>query len=361
MNATPINTPSSRSHQASPNARSPPRPIESLRRSGNSSQAPSTKLESVHKVRSPSARAPIHFNVNAAQMAHTSPPSRSYPDILDSGSQTSTHAEIHHHHRPGAAPTLRHTFSDKHQGSNHSDSDFIGKRIKLESSRSSSADYFKTPYNTSGTSTPGLPPSHQTSSSQVLSPLLPLSPFSPVPPTSRPIKVETSEESRTEDDRTLSIDLPVSKPQQEDEAEDYEDRFHEFGFDQGRTDLDYPRNDDANALIPYSPNTLRQVDSDRFPSPSYAGSTNGFGFGLQPKSTRIDTQGYYAQAVPIRIPSSLLPLPELLRDNPMNLLYFHHFLNHTARILVPHDCADNPFRRILPQRTWVIGQFTKGS
>lgn len=33
----------------------------------------------------------------------------------------------------------------------------------------------------------------------------------------------------------------------------------------------------------------------------------------------------------------------------MNLLYFHHFLNHTARILVPHDCSENPFRNILPQ------------
>ncbi|KAL8952223.1 MAG: hypothetical protein Q9183_007402, partial [Haloplaca sp. 2 TL-2023] len=33
----------------------------------------------------------------------------------------------------------------------------------------------------------------------------------------------------------------------------------------------------------------------------------------------------------------------------MNLLYFHHFLNHTARILVPHDCAANPFKNILPQ------------
>lgn len=33
----------------------------------------------------------------------------------------------------------------------------------------------------------------------------------------------------------------------------------------------------------------------------------------------------------------------------MNLLYFHHFLNHTARILVPHDCSANPFRNILPQ------------
>lgn len=36
----------------------------------------------------------------------------------------------------------------------------------------------------------------------------------------------------------------------------------------------------------------------------------------------------------------------------MNLLYFHHFLNHTARILVPHDCERNPFRLILPESTF---------
>ncbi len=35
-------------------------------------------------------------------------------------------------------------------------------------------------------------------------------------------------------------------------------------------------------------------------------------------------------------------------ENKMNLLYFHHFINHTARILVPHDCEKNPFRQILP-------------
>jgi hypothetical protein len=32
----------------------------------------------------------------------------------------------------------------------------------------------------------------------------------------------------------------------------------------------------------------------------------------------------------------------------MNLLYFHHFIYHTGRILVPHDCPENPFRTVLP-------------
>lgn len=36
----------------------------------------------------------------------------------------------------------------------------------------------------------------------------------------------------------------------------------------------------------------------------------------------------------------------------MNLLYFHHFLNHTARTLVAHECSDNPFREILPKNEY---------
>lgn len=59
--------------------------------------------------------------------------------------------------------------------------------------------------------------------------------------------------------------------------------------------------------------------------------------------------GYYVKPVQIRIPKSLEPLPPILMENKMNLLYFHHFINHTARILVPHDCEKNPFRQILPE------------
>lgn len=34
----------------------------------------------------------------------------------------------------------------------------------------------------------------------------------------------------------------------------------------------------------------------------------------------------------------------------MNLLYFHHFMNHTAKALVPHDDQQsNPYRHVLPQ------------
>lgn len=49
------------------------------------------------------------------------------------------------------------------------------------------------------------------------------------------------------------------------------------------------------------------------------------------------------------IPGRLDPLPQLLRGNKKNRMYFHHYLNHTARLLVPHDCSENPFKSILPQ------------
>jgi hypothetical protein len=63
----------------------------------------------------------------------------------------------------------------------------------------------------------------------------------------------------------------------------------------------------------------------------------------------FEPTGYYAEPVLIHIPRALEPLPAELMDNQMNLLYFHHFINHTGRILVPHDCPENPFRSVLPQ------------
>jgi hypothetical protein len=66
----------------------------------------------------------------------------------------------------------------------------------------------------------------------------------------------------------------------------------------------------------------------------------------------FESGSYYAKPVAIRISKSFGVLPPILLQNPMNLLYFHHFLNHTARILVPHDCEQNPFRRILPESVY---------
>ena len=119
-----------------------------------------------------------------------------------------------------------------------------------------------------------------------------------------------------------------------------------YGYDRGQPDLDVPRNNDSTAISMVTPSDPgSDVDSwlqgfDAIPE---------FAFGLQKRERVFAKGGYYAQTVPIQIPQSLEPLPDTLKQNPMNLLYFHHFLNHTARILVPHDCSENPFKTILPK------------
>ena len=123
-----------------------------------------------------------------------------------------------------------------------------------------------------------------------------------------------------------------------------------YGVDRGFPDLDLPKNNDAVALNGMTP-TVRSPESSR-------GSTHPveldetadeFGFGYYGTDESVQNDTYYRQPVTVSIPRSLGPLPATLLENPMNLLYFHHFLNHTARILVPHDCDLNPFRSILPR------------
>ncbi|KAF2259176.1 hypothetical protein CC78DRAFT_525236 [Lojkania enalia] len=113
-----------------------------------------------------------------------------------------------------------------------------------------------------------------------------------------------------------------------------------YGYDLGYPDLDTPKNDDTRAIAMFSPpSDIMMGFDDEAPY----GSTETRG-----KDMAFEVGGYYAKPVPIKISKSL-NLPPLLLENPMNLLYFHHFLNHTARILVPHDCEQNPFRQILPE------------
>lgn len=124
-----------------------------------------------------------------------------------------------------------------------------------------------------------------------------------------------------------------------------------YGTDRGFPDIDWPTNNDAIALNGLTP-SLSTVGlcypegenrvEDLYVSPE-------FGFGLHAGNVARGGRGYYATPVTVAIPRSLGTLPSELTENPMNLLYFHHFLNHTARILVPHDCSENPFKSILPQ------------
>ena len=120
-----------------------------------------------------------------------------------------------------------------------------------------------------------------------------------------------------------------------------------YGYDYGYPDLDLSRNNDAIAIIPQSPvdgtwdttSTAKSSAVNMAAAPSRA----------LLREAAFQRGGYYAQPVPIKISKEFEPLPSYLSDSPMNLLYFHHFLNHTARVLTPHDCPDNPLRTILPR------------
>lgn len=117
-----------------------------------------------------------------------------------------------------------------------------------------------------------------------------------------------------------------------------------YGYDNGQPDEDIGQNDDAKAIMGYSP-----IDSQGGPECASEDTTreslaSDFGFGMR------ETGNYYERRIEVRISKELEPLPPKLRQNPMNILYFHHFLNHTARVLVPHDDPQsNPFRTVLPQ------------
>ena len=119
-----------------------------------------------------------------------------------------------------------------------------------------------------------------------------------------------------------------------------------YGQDRGNVDLDIPRNNDTMAISGMSPS--EHSDFESWLNDTDLGIPE-FGFGLVSRDTVFAKGGYYSSPVPIKIPRKLEPLPRTLSENPMNLLYFHHFLNHTARILVPHDCPENPFKTVLPK------------
>lgn len=121
-----------------------------------------------------------------------------------------------------------------------------------------------------------------------------------------------------------------------------------YGVDPGFPDLDMGMNDDANAIrgLRLGNGQFREELKGSAPEdkPSSGEVDKGKEKGL------LGLKGYYERPVPVRIPRDLEPLPAKLRENPMNLLYFHHFMNHTAKALVPHDDEQsNPYRHVLPQ------------
>lgn len=112
-----------------------------------------------------------------------------------------------------------------------------------------------------------------------------------------------------------------------------------YGLDCGREDLDLNKNDD-HAAIEVGP-ALELI--------GLQGNPRVYHDKDSPEGSEEPARyAYYSSPVPIDIPRYLSPLPGTLLKNPINLMYFHHFLNHTARMLVPHDCDDNPFISVLP-------------
>jgi len=120
-----------------------------------------------------------------------------------------------------------------------------------------------------------------------------------------------------------------------------------YGVDRGFKDLDIGKNDDANAISGSSPITVREHLNLTLENGGELSPVE-FGFGTE-NDPGFENGGYYNKPVAICIPKILEPLPSKLLENPMNLLYFHHFLNHTAGCLIPHNCSSNPFKSILPQ------------
>ncbi|KAK0126561.1 hypothetical protein ONS95_008151 [Cadophora gregata] len=147
------------------------------------------------------------------------------------------------------------------------------------------------------------------------------------------------------------IPAPRSIPDSQDWSGQYQDIFSDtitWGVDRGFKDLDVGENDDINAISGSSPLLSRDhleytIDGDGSSTPIE------FGFGMETNSSAFASGSYYDKPVSIRIPRWYGELPAKLRDYPMNLLYFHHFINHTAGCLVPHNCSSNPFKSILPQ------------
>ncbi|KAI9038324.1 Zn(II)2Cys6 transcription factor [Aspergillus affinis] len=117
-----------------------------------------------------------------------------------------------------------------------------------------------------------------------------------------------------------------------------------YGLDCGHPDRDLNQNDDHSAIDINSALNLVNQPGESLSDTAAPGSPE-----KEAKASCFDCNyAYYKSAVPINIPRYLSPLPATLVQTPINLMYFHHFLNHTARMLVPHDCGNNPFITVLP-------------
>ncbi|PSR99418.1 fungal-specific transcription factor domain-domain-containing protein [Coniella lustricola] len=117
-----------------------------------------------------------------------------------------------------------------------------------------------------------------------------------------------------------------------------------YGLDPGFPDLDLGPNDDVHGILDLQMGIIQSECDLKACTGEHSPSVSD---GKKNHDTRT---GLYKQPLQVRIPRDLEPLPAKLLGNPMNLLYFHHFMNYTAKALVPHDDEQsNPYRHVLPQ------------
>lgn len=151
-------------------------------------------------------------------------------------------------------------------------------------------------------------------------------------------------------DNALNVGSPTS-PQRRRPVVSGHEIF--YGYDCGTPDYDL-KNNDAEAIAPINPSEEAVEVFDEDPLSPFSEQTPTGSLHVRRRSSFTTGGGYYIGPVRVKIPRRLTPLPATLLDNPINLLYFHHFIDHTARLLAPHDCDQNPFLRILPASKCLI-------
>lgn len=287
-----------------------------------------------------------------------------YANTLSRPLVSPTHPTADHSPVDSAFPTEPRSKKMRFSPSGEMSDPYLSPHSLQPNSLSSSASSFHTTYRPA--SMPQPPPFHTAHSSPARLPLTPSAAastgpgnhFAPSRPFDRPWSHSSTD---IPTDRRVSVQSLLSEMPSTESPSDvpFPGRLSitstttsekmPYGIDRGIADKDIPNNDDKNALSDRTP-TLSTVgpadiDSDTGVDDAYS----EFGFALDANNDMQDLAPYYSKPVRVCISRSLEPLPSELLENQMNILYFHHFLDHTARILVPHDCSENPFKSVLPK------------
>ena len=125
-----------------------------------------------------------------------------------------------------------------------------------------------------------------------------------------------------------------------------------YSYSNSMTDIQTNNHlDDNSQTVTYGVATSQDsnMDDDDVEEIPRIYDLNGNGFGDAYRYRMTAASMYKPRST--GIPRSLEPMPPILRENMKNRMYFKHFLNFTARLLVPHDCSENPFKMVLPQST----------